>query len=261
MLSSLLEDTTSEEAKRLGCGFIMARALRVVAEDSYVTVPVRSSSTAEEVLKQAAAKLQLQGDCTLFLRVKACEGPLKERRLAGFEVILSVLGPDPEAVEVLLRPQVPAVPFEDPSLVEVAHIGNAIREGTLKVHGKAAWKDKYCLLDAQCIYFAKSQKALVREFTRIKLDSSKVRAGDELRNGKNSFELVTPHKTYVLRGNNTEDRAKWMQSISKQASVYLEKKAFSSLNDDVREAEVRRADTEARILSLPPECLHVTECV
>lgn len=239
----------------------MARPLRVVAEDSYVTISVRSSSTVDEVLKQAATKLQLQGDCTLFLRVKACEGPLRERRLAGFEPILSVLGPDSEAVEVVIRPQAPVMSFEDPSLVEVAHIGNAIREGTLKVRGKAAWKDKYCLLDAQCIYFAKSQKALLREFTRIKLDSSKVRGGDEVRNGKNSFELVTPHKIYLLRGNNAEDRAKWMQSISKQTSAYLEKKAFSSLNDDVREAEMRRAESEAGILDLPPESLLLPECV
>lgn len=239
----------------------MARTLRVVAEDNYVTVPVRVTTTAEEVLKQAATKLQLHGDYALFLRAKNCEAPFRERKLAGFEPVIGLLGADSETVEVILQEQTPLLPFEDPSLVEVAHIGNAIREGTLKVRGKAAWKDKYCLLDSQCIYFAKSQKALLREFTRIKLDSSKVRAGDEVKNGKNSFELATPHKTYVLRGNNAEDRAKWMQSISKQTSAYLEKKAFSSLNDEVRQAELSHAESDARILDLQTECLRFPECV
>ena len=230
----------------------MAKTLRVMSdqEENYVTVPVKESSTAEEVLGLAAGKFHFQGESTLFLRIKNTDSLLRERRLQGFETILSVLGPDPEQVELVLRSQSPTANFgDDSSLVEVAHIGSAIREGVLKVRSKAAWKDRYCLLDSQCIYFAKSQKALHKEFTRIKLDTSKVRSGDEAKNGKNSFELVTPHKVYVLRANNTEDRTKWLQSISKQSSAYMEKKAFSMLNDEIRNFERRNAEADCRLVT------------
>jgi hypothetical protein len=223
-------------------------------EENYVTVAVHKTSTAEEVVHFAAAKLapHQHGDpnYALFLKVKNTESLLRERKLAGFECILDILGPDPDAVELVLREQSQGtLGFEDDSsLVEVAHIGAAIREGVLKVRGKVAWKDRYCLLDNQCIYFSKSQKALQNEFTRIKLDTSKVRLGDEMKNGKYSFELVTPHKTYVLKGNNSEDRAKWVQSISKQSTAFLEKKAFTSLNEEIRSAERKLADADCRMV-------------
>jgi len=59
--------------------------------------------------------------------------------------------------------------------------------------------------------------------------------------GKNSFELVTPHKTYILRGNNQEDKRKWMQIISKQCSIVAENKIFEELNERIRKYETNKS--------------------
>lgn len=59
---------------------------------------------------------------------------------------------------------------------------------------------------------------------------------------------MTPHKVYVLKGNNTENKQKWMQSISKQCGITSENKAFEELNDKIRKAEQQRAIRDEKLV-------------
>jgi len=128
-----------------------------------------------------------------------------------------------------------------------------IREGGLKIKGSDEFKDRYFVLDRNCIYFG-HRKTVNKLFTRINLESISVRESDERLNGKYCFDLVTPHKVYILKANNTEDKKKWMQVISRQSNIVAENKIFEDLNERIRKHELTKSKEtqrhlEKRILS------------
>ena len=123
-----------------------------------------------------------------------------------------------------------------------------IREGGLKKKSSKKWQERYFVLDSRCIYYGKNKKSLTRAFSRIDLESVSVRSCEDSLYGKYCFELVTPHKVYVLKGNNSENKQKWMQSISKQCAIIAENKAFENLNEKIRRAELQRANRDEKVL-------------
>lgn len=104
------------------------------------------------------------------------------------------------------------------------------------------------MLDRKCIYYGNNKKTIYQAFTRINLESVYIKEAREREHGKNCFELVTPHKTYILRGNNSEDKRKWMQVISKQCSIVAENKIFEDLNERIRKYERIRASEDEQLV-------------
>jgi hypothetical protein len=152
--------------------------------------------------------------------------------------------------------------YEEPLLEDpVAMLGLnivPIREGILKKKCKSKFKDRYFKLNSNYIYYGHNQKSINREFARIRLDTARVQPANEKQHGKYSFELVTPHKVYILKGNNNEDRQKWMYSMSTQIQILSENRILENLNEKIRYLENRKADADDDLIA---DCFTFDGCM
>lgn len=122
-----------------------------------------------------------------------------------------------------------------------------IREGSLKKFSKGNWVDRYFILDAKCIYYGKDKKTIAKAFTRIDLETVSVQDGSD--KGKYCFQLIiAQHNKYILKGNNTQNKEKWMQSISNQCSIVRENREFENINRKIRNEENKRAASDEKLV-------------
>lgn len=138
-------------------------------------------------------------------------------------------------------------PIEDNVLGERNLTEDMIREGSLKKSSKNNWVDRYFILDAKCIYYGKDKKTIAKAFTRIDLETVSVQDASD--KGKYCFQLiVAQHNKYILKGNNTQNKEKWMQSISNQCSIVRENREFENINRKIRNEENKRAASDEKLV-------------
>lgn len=124
-----------------------------------------------------------------------------------------------------------------------------IREGVLKKLSRSGqWTDRYFILDAKCIYYGKDKKSIAKAFTRIDLETVTVQEARE--QAKYCFQLIiAQHNKYTLKGNNTQNKEKWMQSISNQCSIVRENREFETINQNIRKEEKKRSINDEKLVT------------
>lgn len=235
-------------------------------------VLVHENSTAQEVLRQIANNKHLineneLNEYALFIKLENNEQAgfrdparetrefkevkeLKERMLSSHECPLKIkkkVLTDTKFRFVAKKCFVTIAPIEDNVLGEKNLADDMIREGTLKKLSKSGWVDRYFILDSKCIYYGKDKKQIAKAFTRIDLETVSIQEASD--KGKYCFQLIiAQHNKYVLKGNNTQNKEKWMQSISNQCSIVRENREFENINRKIRNEENKRAQSDERLV-------------
>jgi hypothetical protein len=227
------------------------------SEDSAVNVMVNDNSTAQEVLRQIAGnnfgihETELN-EYALFVKLEQSESHvLKERMLSSHECPLKIKKRvllDTRFKFVAKKCFVTLAPIEDNVLGDKNFSEDMIREGTLKKQtSKGNLVDRYFILDTKCIYYGKDKKSITKAFTRIDLETVSIQ--DASNKGKYCFQLIiAQHNKYILQGNNTQNKEKWMQSISNQCSIVRENREFENINKKIRSEENKRAQSDERLV-------------
>lgn len=139
-------------------------------------------------------------------------------------------------------------PMEDNVLSDKNPSEEMIREGVLKKFSNNKWSDRYFILDAKCIFYGKDKKNIAKAFTRIDLETVSIQDAPE--NGKYCFQLtIAQHNKYILKGNNTQNKEKWMQSISNQCSIVRENREFETINQNIRKEEKKRSNNDEKLVT------------
>lgn len=117
--------------------------------------------------------------------------------------------------------------------------------------------DRYFVLDSKCIFYGKNKRTLSVAFSRIDLTSVSVIDADESVYGSSCFQLITPHKVYILKGNNRQNKTKWMQAIKKQSLISNENRRFDQFDEEIKKNEISRAmrDKDTILLSFSYDSL------
>jgi hypothetical protein len=216
-------------------------------DSSYKTFPVTEETTAAELLSRANRNLE-DSDLRLFLVTLEDN---HDRMLQDFERPLLILQRTSRApFRILLKKPVRKQTHVDENLAvkSVLQGARVLREGPMKKLGKGTFADRYFLLDEKHFYYARTAKLVHQEFTLIRLDTAVTRPSEEF--GKYSFELQTPHRTYVLKCNNSEDRQKWFTAVQRQCFIVKENQLFDNLAKKIIQEERRRSEVElAQLIS------------
>jgi PH domain/Ras association (RalGDS/AF-6) domain len=226
-------------------------------EENSIVISLDDNTTAQEVLRTITSKNQLIRETelheyALFVKVEIVDAtPLRERMLSSNECPLKI------KKRVILDTRfkfvakkclsVPA-PMEDNVLSDKNPSEEMIREGVLKKYSKGKWSDRYFILDAKCIFYGKDKKSIGKTFARIDLETVSIQDAPE--NGKYCFQLtIAQHNKYILKGNNTQNKEKWMQSISNQCSIVRENREFETINQNIRKEEKKRSTNDEKLIS------------
>jgi hypothetical protein len=215
-------------------------------DSPYKTFPVTEETTAAELLSRASRNLE-DSDHRLFLVTGEDN---QDRMLQDFERPLLLLRASRVPIRILLKKPVRQQTHVDENLAvkSVLQGARVLREGPVKKLGKGAFADRYFLLDEKHLYYARTAKLIQQEFTLIRLDTAATRPSEEF--GKYSFELQTPHRTYVLKCNNSEDKQKWLTAVQRQCFIVRENQLFDSLAKKIIQEERRRSEVElAQLIS------------
>ena len=227
-----------------------------------IAVQVDENTTAQEVLRGITSKNQIIKDTelheyALFIKLENAENsPLKERMLSSHECPLKIKVScnqkrallDTRFKFVAKKCSSSPVPMEDNVLADKNPSEEMIREGVLKKYSNNKWSDRYFILDAKCIFYGKDKKNISKAFTRIDLETVSIQDAPE--NGKYCFQLtIAQHNKYILKGNNTQNKEKWMQSISNQCSIVRENREFDTINQNIRKEEKKRSSNDEKLVT------------
>lgn len=220
--------------------------LRADDDSAYKTFQVTEETTAADLLGKALRYFDSGEDLRLFMLTV----DRTERLLQDFERPLAISRSSNVAFRLIIeRPMKKAVHVDENLAVRsVLQGARVLREGPMKKLGKGVFSDRYFLLDEKHLYFAKTAKLVHQEFTLIRLDTASTRPSEEY--GKYSFELQTPHRTYVLKCNNSEDKQKWLTAVQRQCFIVRENQVFEALAKKIVQEERRRGEVElAQLIS------------
>ena len=148
--------------------------------------------------------------------------------------------------------------FEEDMLMEAVIGGSSIREGGLKKKSTDSWVDRYFVLDSKCMFYGKDRRSLSLAFSRIDLALVNVQDADESVFGRHAFQLITPHKVYVLKGNNQQNKQKWMQAIKKQCLISNENRRFDQYDDEIKKREMVRTMHDSELILSSFQFTHLT---